>query len=622
MAGISNEDISKVREASDIVEVFSADMPLRQKGRTFWCCCPFHEEATPSCQIDPDAQMFYCFGCHKGGDVFTYVMEREDIDFPDAVRKLADRAGIEIQESGGTATSRSYKTRLREVCAETQAFYHTQLMRLKGPDADAARTYLANRGFGGQVPKAWQLGFAPGHRQLIKHLKEAGFTQKEMLDANVATAYEGKRPNDRFFGRIMFPIFDEGGACIAFGGRVIGEGEPKYLNSQDTPLFKKSHVLYGLDKAKAAMTASGTALVVEGYTDVIALHEAGVKYAVATLGTALTRQHIRLLSRHASKRIIYLFDGDEAGQRAADRALGFIGESMTPEAGKRRIDLLACTLPDNLDPADFVAQHGVEALQTELEKAKPLISYGIDRCIARFDTTSPEGRAAAFSEALQILAPIKDSVLASDYAVQIAGKLHMRENEAIDRLSKLQVRTRNFDESKTVPSSENVAPIDPDKPAYELSRTERNRRNFEMGFLGLLARNPQVALLHAESLAQVAWHVPLHAHICEMLLDIIAQNPQVAASEIIGRITKEHPLSARLFADVASDEENPMLYAQFLADELAIGDMEEAIDTYRARMADPSAISQEEYDLLFSTVASLQRDLIERRSAHNASATR
>ena len=172
-----------------------------------------------------------------------------------------------------------------------------------------------------------------------------------MIEANVATRGRDGRLRDRFFNRVMFPISDIQGDCIAFGGRVIGKGEPKYLNSQETPIFHKSQVLYGLDKAKAAMASTGDAVVVEGYTDVIALHEGGIENVVATLGTALTLRHIRILSRHASKRIVYLFDGDAAGQRAADRALQFVDDSMTPEAGKSRIEVCAVTLPDNLDPA-------------------------------------------------------------------------------------------------------------------------------------------------------------------------------------------------------------------------------------------------------------------------------
>ena len=171
VAGISDEDIQKVRAATDLVSLFSERVPLRQRGRDFWCCCPFHDEKSPSCKIDPATQQFYCFGCHEHGDVFSFVMKTEDIDFPDAVRRLADRAHIEIHESGGRGgVSRSYKERLRGVCQETRDFYHQQLMRLKSPEADAARSYLASRGLGGQVPAHWHLGFAPGHGALMRHL--------------------------------------------------------------------------------------------------------------------------------------------------------------------------------------------------------------------------------------------------------------------------------------------------------------------------------------------------------------------------------------------------------------------------------------------------------------------
>ena len=326
---ISEEDIAKVREASDIVSIFAERVPLKQRGRDFWCCCPFHNEKTPSCKIDPSTQLWHCFGCGEGGDVFKFIMKSDDVSFPDAVRALAQRANIDIQESGGSGVPNSRKARLREVCEETASFYHMQLMRSKSSDAAQARSYLSGRELGGSIPKEWNLGFAPGHGQLIRHLRSKGFSQQDMVDANVAMANPSGQLRDRFFNRIMFPICDVQGACIAFGGRVIGKGEPKYLNSQETPIFHKSQVLYGLNKAKDAMVSTGIAIIVEGYTDVIALHESGVRNAVATLGTALTKQHIRLIGRYAQKRIIYLFDGDEAGQRAADRALEFIDESMT-----------------------------------------------------------------------------------------------------------------------------------------------------------------------------------------------------------------------------------------------------------------------------------------------------
>ena len=265
MAGtISEEDIQKVREASDIVAIVGERAPLRQRGRDFWCCCPFHNEKTPSMKVDPTLQLWHCFGCGEGGDVFGFVMKADDLSFPEAVRKLAERAHIDIESVRGRAgASSSYKARLKEACKATADFYHLQLMRSPAPDAAAARAYLAGRGMGGEVPRRWNLGFAPGGGALVRHLRALGFKPKEMVDANVAVERSGKL-RDRFYNRVIFPIRDVQGEAIAFGGRVVRKGEPKYLNSQETPLFHKSQVLFGLDAAKAAMASTGVAVVVEG----------------------------------------------------------------------------------------------------------------------------------------------------------------------------------------------------------------------------------------------------------------------------------------------------------------------------------------------------------------------
>ena len=626
MASISEEDIQKVREASDIVSVFSERVVMRQKGNQFWCCCPFHEERTPSCKVDPVAQAFYCFGCHEGGDVFSYVMKSEDISFPDAVRRLAERAGVEIKESERGSMPQSYKARLKEACKDACDFYHMQLMHVRSTEADAARAYMGGRGLGGEVPNRWVLGFAPGHRALLNHLRSKGYSDKELIDANLVISTQRRGIQDRFFNRIMFPIFDDQGDCIAFGGRVVGKGEPKYLNTGETPLFHKSNVLFGLDKAKASMTATGTALVVEGYTDVIALHEAGMSNAVATLGTALTKQHIRLLSRHAGRKIIYLFDGDAAGQRAADRALEFIGDYMTPESGRKQIELCACTLPDNLDPADFVAQRGVEDLKSLLDSAPSLISYGIDRRIASFDTNTAEGRSRAFASAISVLAPIKDSLLAKDYAVQIASRLRFRENDALERLEKLQPpRDYNNQHAKdasgaTAPSNDarsGAGVEDSGVTAPEpLSDAQRNRCRFEMHFLGLCARNPALGEAYSGALASVQWHVPLFARVAERLLDIFAEQHIKAASEIIGLLTLEFPKSARIFVETEHVGEDASALLAYLAEELAIGDLEDAVAQYRSQLSQSQAFSPEEYDLLFQTVATLQQEIVARRQAH------
>ena len=421
MGRISDEDVRRVRDATDLVSLVSERVVLKQKGRLHWGCCPFHAEKTASFKVDPGTQLWHCFGCGLGGDAYGFLMRAENVEFLDAVRILADRGNIEIvEESGGVP--RGHRERIIAANESAWQYYHDVLTKSPDPGAREARDYLKARGFGSDVAKRWRLGYSPGHGALVRHLAESGFTAEEIESANLGLKGDGGQLRDRFFRRVMFPIFDLQGRSIAFGGRVIGAGEPKYLNTQDTPVFHKSANLYAIDRAKATITSSGTALVVEGYTDVIALHEAGMANAVATLGTALTREHVRLLSRFA-KRVVYLFDGDAAGLRAADRASEFIDSSITPEAGRDRVELLVAVLPDNLDPADFVVQRGKDALDAIIDSAPTLLRFSIDRRLDRWDLEQPEERSRALKDAAEVLAPVKDSLLADDYATYIADRL-------------------------------------------------------------------------------------------------------------------------------------------------------------------------------------------------------
>ncbi|WP_225749083.1 DNA primase [Paraeggerthella sp. Marseille-Q4926] len=617
MAGISEEDIQKVREANDLVAVIGERTPVKQRGRDFWCCCPLHNEKTPSFKIDPATQLWHCFGCGEGGDVFSFIMKTEDLNFPEAVRRLAERAHIEISDAGGPrSVGSSKKARLKAVCEETADFYHTQLMRNPGPEASAARSYLGARGLGGDVPKTWRLGFAPGRGQLVRHLAAKGFKPDEMVQANVALSGDGGRLRDRFYNRVMFPINDPQGECIAFGGRVVGKGEPKYLNSQETPLFHKSQVLYGMEKAKASMASTGTAIVCEGYTDVIALHEAGIENVVATLGTALTMRHIRLLARHAQHRIVYLFDGDEAGQRAADRALAFIDDSMTPEAGRTKIELAAVTLPDNLDPADFVSDRGGAALQELVEHAQPLLKYGIDRRLARHDLSRAEGRSAALADALSVLAPIKDSMLARDYAVQIASRCRAREEDVLDQLGKLKP-PRAADAEGADAAADDEPRRAPQPRRERLPQSEVNRRRFERQLLALIASRPDLGLLHADALAQTQWHEPAHATIAQSMLDTLAEDPAAQPVRLVGEVARVLPAAAgMLTAGAESAVEDESRLASFLVEELSIGDAEDAVAALKAQLSDPSRLPADEYEMLFEAVAAMQQDLTRRRAAH------
>lgn len=395
---ISDEDKNRVRAATDLVALVQETVELRPRGHEFWGCCPFHGEKTPSFHIIPATQVWHCFGCGEGGDCFTYIMKRENLSFPESIRYLAERAGIELQEEASFTRRGTKRARLVEVCEATCDFYHTMLMR--GKDG-RGREYFASRGLGSDVCQRYRLGFAPGRGALVNHLRSQGFSPREMIDANVAIDRRGGLA-DRFYDRDMFPIFDEQGKCIAFGGRIMGAGEPKYLNTSETPLFHKKRNLYGFNWAKEHIVAANEAIVVEGYTDAIACWEGGIKNVVATLGTALTEHHVKTLTRFA-KKIIYLFDGDNAGQKAAERAIQFV------ETGS--IDLRCVILPDNMDPNDYVNAKGGSALRQLLDESEPLLDFVFRKLEQRADASTPAGRARALEDACRLIYPLRASYM-------------------------------------------------------------------------------------------------------------------------------------------------------------------------------------------------------------------
>ena len=414
---ITDEDKEKVRQATDFVQLVAETVELRQRGQEFWGCCPFHGEKSPSFKVNPNTGLWHCFGCGEGGDVFSYVQKRENLDFPDAIRFLADRAGIALSVvRGGRRGPR--RNRLIDCLAEAQSFYATMLMRGRGEGPDAARAYFGSRGFGGDVCRRWGLGYAPGRGALVSDLRSCGFSASEMVAADLALD-RGGRPVDRFFDRVMFPINDEQGRPIAFGGRVIGpkKDTAKYVNTRDTAVFNKGKHLFAYDRAKETMAATGEAIVCEGYTDVISMHENGFTNAVAALGTAFRLDHIKLMERQRVNRIICMFDGDAAGQRAAERAVQFIDKTTA--------ELRCVVLPDNQDPMEFLSAHPADELRPLLDAARPLMDFVFEKRLAGVDLGNPGARVAALESMAKVLAPLKKSVVMPEYAARLADALKM-----------------------------------------------------------------------------------------------------------------------------------------------------------------------------------------------------
>ena len=593
MGRIADEDVARVRDATDLVSLVSETVVLKKKGRLFWGNCPFHGEKTPSFKIDPSTQLWHCFGCNRGGDAFGYVMEAEHLEFPDAVRRLAERAHIEIVETGGSGVPTGHKERLIAACTEAAAYFHRQLVAGTASGAAQARDYLARRGFGSDVAKRWSLGYAPhGRDSLVRHMIDAGFTRDELVDANLALA-DGASLKDRFFNRIMFPINDLHGRTIAFGGRVVGSGEPKYLNSQETPVFHKSANLYALDRSRNEIVSSGTAVVVEGYTDVIALHEAGIRKAVATLGTALTERHVKLLGRFGT-RVVYLFDGDEAGQRAALRAAEFLDWGITPEAGSSRVDLDVAIIPGGKDPADLVTTEGAEAMSKVIDGAQPLLRFTIDRRLEEHDLASPEGRSAALGAAAAVLAPVRGSLLAQDYVMYIAGRLGT-EYATVERAIPAKRRQPSADASTQAEAA---------APERRLSAEEKTER--ELVRLAAIAPSlrGEARLLLAEG--------AVGGEKARALLEIVTSADDAVGDDLYTRVAETDREAAGVLAgwlvDASEDEQVEYAFREVAArvKEFALGRL---ISKKKGELQalDPAS-DAESYDRLFGEIVELQRE--------------
>lgn len=403
----SRDDIDKVRQATDLVELVAAVTKVKRSGRSYMAICPFHQEKSPSLSLDPGRGLYHCFGCQKGGDVFTFLSETQGLDFSEAVEELARRAGIHLESDPGADRQRGRRNSLHEAVRRAIEVYHHRLK--SSPEAGQARAYLRSRGYDGDVVDEYRIGYAPEDWDvLVKELRAAGIDERSMIEAGLARRGRGGRLYDYFRGRVMFPIHDLRGDPAGFGGRILsGEGS-KYVNSPDSPIYNKSRLLYGLDRARTAIARSGRSVVVEGYTDVIALHRAGIPEAVATCGTALTDEHFDLLRRFAD-RVVLAFDADEAGAEAARRT----SELEAPV--RLDLDMRVALMPDGGDPADVVQAGRVDEVLAAVEGSRPLLQFRLEREVASLDLTEPEGRARALHSAAAQVARIGDPIARREY---------------------------------------------------------------------------------------------------------------------------------------------------------------------------------------------------------------
>lgn len=408
------EDIERVRAATNLVELVGEVTKVKKSGRNVMAVCPFHQEKTPSMSVDAARGLYHCFGCGESGDLFRFVEQTQGLGFSDALELLARRAGVQLRVDPLEKKRRGERERLIEAVGAAVEFYHERLR--KADDAGAARSYLRSRGYDTDVVERFQLGYSPsGFTSLYDHLRQdRTVPDKVMEKAGLVSRNQRGRMYDRFRGRVMFPIFDLRGDPVGFGARLLeGEG-PKYLNSPETPIYHKSGLLYGLNWAKSEMVRQGLAVVVEGYTDVIAVHQAGVP-AVATCGTAFGEGHLDLLRRF-TERVVLAFDADEAGTGAALR--GF--EHSVPGD----LDLRVAALPAGRDPGDLAESGEIDLLRQALstEASVPLLQFRLEQELGQHRLDEPEARGRAVRAAAAIVARHPDAVTRHEYAVFLSRK--------------------------------------------------------------------------------------------------------------------------------------------------------------------------------------------------------
>ena len=420
MALISPDSVERVKQAADIVEVISVHTDLRRQGARYVGLCPFHEERTPSFSVEPQEKLYHCFGCGVGGDVIKFVEDKEGLGFAEAVEMLADRYGVELereQEDPRAEARRQHRRRLEQLLERAAAFYSNYLW--ESSEAEKARDYMAGRGLGEEALRAFGVGYAPSAwDKILVRGQQAGFTVDELRGVGLVQRGRSGGEYDRFRERIMFPIRDRRGRVLGFGGRAMRSDQgAKYVNTAETDFFHKSQMLYGVDRAKAAIAKAGRAVVVEGYTDVLALHQAGIEEAVGVMGTAITDEQVAALSGMVDE-VVLALDADSAGQEAMLRAQRV--------AAGRRMRLRVAAMPAGEDPAEMMAAAGgAERFRALLDGAEELTSFQVGLVLDRTDVGSPVERDRALAEVAPVLAGMGESASRDDLVRRVAERLDL-----------------------------------------------------------------------------------------------------------------------------------------------------------------------------------------------------
>ena len=469
----SEDYLRDVRDNNDIISLAGNYVQLKRAGSTYSCCCPFHSEKTPSCHFYPNTNSFYCFGCHMGGDVITFVKEIEHLDYVDAVKFLAERAGMSMPDDVDDKSAQK-RRRLLEINKAAGKFFHERLM---SPEGKAGLDYLMNRGLSLHTIKRFGLGFAADDwHTLHMYMRGLGYSDFELADASLLSNNNNKF-YDKFRNRVMFPIFDTRGNVVAFGGRTLGNDKAKYLNSGETAVFHKGDMLYALNIAKN--TKADYFILCEGYMDVIAMHQAGFDSAVASLGTALTPQHANLLARLGKKEVILSYDSDAAGQNASSRAINLLA-NVGVHARVLKIE-------GAKDPDEFIKKYGGERFQDIIDKSGGAIDFQMDKLIGDLDLYTDDGKAQYLRRVVPFLAEIGNSLDRAVYIARAAKQTGIPQENistAVESKVKSNKRKAKKEEQKSflVTARDNINPT-----AVKLPREEKAER----GIICFLFHNPE-----------------------------------------------------------------------------------------------------------------------------------
>lgn len=578
MARIPQETIDRIRDSADILDVVSRYVDMKKRGRNFFGICPFHHEKTPSFSVAPDKGIYYCFGCGAGGNAINFIMEYEKISFVDALKELGEQLGIDVQFVGGD-DSREFFSNLYEIHQVAADLYSRTLFAKRGNDA---LTYLNNRGLNEESLKLFKVGFAPVSSEFLLNNVRGKNYPDEVLEKCGLFGKSETGFFDRFRGRIMFPIFHPSGKVIAFGGRVFGTDDPaKYMNSPETPLYHKSDVFYGLHLAREAIRQNKTAILVEGYTDLIQLYQAGIRNVLAVSGTAFTDRHVQQIRKFTGK--VYLaYDGDSAGISATLRA----GYTLL----KGSLEPLVIIIPDELDPDDWIRRDGVDAFQAGINDASPLLDFHLES--AGLADLSAAERSSLVREILKEASGITDPIVQGDLFKKLSQALGVDEYEIVQLFKKLARKQRR-------PPSESQAEKEPELFTSLMSKAE-------LGLIQVLAGN------HSEAKALVREQLNVDLimdEIIKSLVTILLEKKEVEPADLVGQFStfRERELVTRIL--IEEDElSDPLQMASECLHTLNLQPLKEEIKTARLKIREMEAAGQDPADLT-KKVAEMQREL-------------